>query len=266
VQTPTDGKGPASTFDAVQITVGCTITSIPNPTDPTNGKTLSYTLYDTTLEIDFSNIVYTQSPPCEYAVTEAFTFTIPSAGAVVMAQNSSNSEQLDVITLRDDKIGSYAVTMLNTSSYGGSTFTSTFSFTVTVVDPCAATVVTTFALADLTVINGTTGTRTFTEALDSIETTKNIRTLCGERNYSLVENSAVDITSWIKLTEPTIENFVITVTPTLDAQVKEWNLTLKVRLDDYAANAGVDVAFKIIISSAACDCQLITWDAPAVTT
>lgn len=85
VQTPTDTTQPVSTFDGIKIIVQCTIASIPNPTNPTTGKTLTYTLYDPTLKIDFSNIVYTQSPPCEWPVAESFTFTIPGAAATVMS-------------------------------------------------------------------------------------------------------------------------------------------------------------------------------------
>lgn len=85
IQTPTDTTQPATTFDGVKVTITCTIASIPNPTNPTAGKTLSYTLYDPTLKIDFSNIVYTQSPPCEWPVSQSFAFTIPTNGSTVMS-------------------------------------------------------------------------------------------------------------------------------------------------------------------------------------
>jgi hypothetical protein len=89
-QTPTDTTQPVSTFDGIKLIIRCTIASIPNPTNPTQGKTLSYTLYDPTLKIDFSNIVYTQSPPCEWPVVESFAFTIPAAATTVMSQNTAN--------------------------------------------------------------------------------------------------------------------------------------------------------------------------------
>jgi len=44
-------------FDAVTITIGCTITSIPNPSPPTTG--LTYVLYDPSLSIDLTTIPFT---------------------------------------------------------------------------------------------------------------------------------------------------------------------------------------------------------------
>jgi hypothetical protein len=79
-QTPTDTTQPVTTYDGYKIIVGCTIVSVPTPATPTAGKTLSYTLYDPTLKIDFSNLIYTQSPPCEWPVTKTFAFTIPANG------------------------------------------------------------------------------------------------------------------------------------------------------------------------------------------
>jgi hypothetical protein len=64
-------------FTGVEITVGCTITSVPNPSPPTTG--LSYTLYDPTLTIDVSGIPWTQSPPCDYTATEVITWTNPDS-------------------------------------------------------------------------------------------------------------------------------------------------------------------------------------------
>ena len=124
------------------------------------------------------------------------------------------------------------------------------TFNVIVVDPCISTVITVFTLADLSVINGATGTRTWSEASDSIQTKYNIPTLCGPRTYTLVENAAVDVTSWLALTGPVSGTYTITATPTLDALVKTHNLTVRVRLDLYAAHAGIDVSFNVIVTSA----------------
>jgi len=201
--------------------VACTITSIPNPTNPTSGKTLQYTLSDPTLKIDFSNIVYTQVPPCEWPVTTTYAFTIPAAGTTVMSQNSANPQQLDVITLNVAKVGSYAITLTRTANYlSTGPFTSTFSFTVSVVDPCVSTVITTFTIPDLAVINGNTAFVSFNEATDSIQTQYNIPTLCGPRSYTLRENNAVNVSSWLVLAPgSTAGTYKVTATPTLDSQV-----------------------------------------------
>ena len=71
-----------------------------------------------------------------------------------MSQDTLNSQQLNVITLDIGKLGTYSVTLTNTQLYQGVTYTSSFTFTVTVVDPCVTTVVTPLILADLPVVNG----------------------------------------------------------------------------------------------------------------
>ena len=85
------------------------------------------------------------------------------------------------------------------------------------MDPCIATVVNTFTLADLTVTNGLTAQRNWAEISDSIQDKYNIPVLCGPRTYTLVENNAVVVTSWLALTIPSTGNYRITATPTLDA-------------------------------------------------
>ena len=74
-QTTTYGDDPV--WDAVQITVGCTIATITPDAAPTSG--LTYNLYDTPLLIDLSSWAYTQTPPCDYTVVNSFTWTVPSA-------------------------------------------------------------------------------------------------------------------------------------------------------------------------------------------
>lgn len=183
-----------------------------------------------------------------------------------MSQNAANPQQLDVVSLNISKLGTYAVRLTNTSTYLGVTYTSFFDFNVVVVDPCINTIVTTFVIADLNVINGQTAFTSWSEATDSIQTKYNIPTLCGPRTYTLVENTAVDVTSWLALTSPTTGTYRVTATPTLDALVKTWNLTVRVRLNNYAGNAGIDVPLTVIVAGATCNCSLLTWDPPVQTT
>ena len=54
------GTSTTITFDGVTITVGCTIASVPNPSPPTSANYgLTYTLYDSQLAIDLTNIPFT---------------------------------------------------------------------------------------------------------------------------------------------------------------------------------------------------------------
>jgi len=85
-----------------------------------------------------------------------------------MSQNAANPQQLDVVSLNISKLGTYAVRLTNTSTYLGVSYTSFFDFNVVVVDPCINTVVTTFTIADLNVVNGQTAFTSWNEATDSI--------------------------------------------------------------------------------------------------
>ena len=122
-----------------------------------------------------------------------------------------------MITLDIAKLGSYSVTLTNNQRYLGVSYTSSFTFTVTVVDPCVNTVVTPVILADLTVVNGNTAVRTWSELTDSIQTKYNIPTLCGSRTYALVENNSADVSSWLVLSNPRYGSYNIKASPTLDS-------------------------------------------------
>ena len=102
-------------FDAVQVTVGCTITSVPNPSPPTTG--LTYILYDPQLVIDLTTIPFTQSPPCDYPATNTYVWTNPQPNVIYV--NPFNSLQLSVFTLDKTKLGDHTVTLVNTVNYGG---------------------------------------------------------------------------------------------------------------------------------------------------
>ena len=70
VLTQDTASGANPVFDAVQITVGCTITNIASPTAPAtaDGWTLTYEVYSNALAIDLSTISYPQTPLCGYTV------------------------------------------------------------------------------------------------------------------------------------------------------------------------------------------------------
>ena len=67
--------------------------------DPGNPDTQTYYIYDPTMTIDLTALgtVYTQTPPCELAVTESYAWTIPSDG-VAISEVSGNPMQLTVVS------------------------------------------------------------------------------------------------------------------------------------------------------------------------
>ena len=72
VMTPTYGA--VETYNSLEIVISCTISDIVDVAAPTTG--LEYILYDTTHMIDLSSNVYDQNPPCRYATTNTFSWTI----------------------------------------------------------------------------------------------------------------------------------------------------------------------------------------------
>ena len=247
-------------FDAVELTIGCTITAIADPSPPTSG--LTYTLYEPTHTIDVSTIPFTQTPPCEYAVTESIVWTIDEP-TVISA--SGDGLALYVWTMDPAKLGTHPVTITNTITYDGGTWAPTYSFDITIVDPCEGTELVTQSIEALVTDNGVVGVREFTEVQDTIEVAKGNSDLCGARAYSITYQDDTAIT-WVTVAEKAGEAGVweITADPTLDEHETTHNLKLTVVLTSYTATtAALEINFNVVVSTPACECALVGWDAPA---
>ena len=72
-------------YNSLDIEITCTVTSLVSPAAPTSG--LDYTLYDSTLAIDLSSLVYTQVPPCDKPPTKVATWDLTSV-TDVFTQNA----------------------------------------------------------------------------------------------------------------------------------------------------------------------------------
>jgi hypothetical protein len=116
----TNGGSGSETIDyeAVQWTTGCTIVDIPNPTNPDDSSyTLTYTLYEPTLTIDIRDILWTQSPPCEFAATSTTSWTNPEPNVIYVSPFSDFI--LSVSTMDKTKLGAHTVTLVNSLEYLG---------------------------------------------------------------------------------------------------------------------------------------------------
>ena len=103
IMTPSNGQ--AVTYDKLTVIISCTISSINNVAAPNSG--LTYTLYATTLSVDLSSNVYTQTPDCRFVLTKTASWTIPNGSPIV--QNAANSQQIDVVSLDRTKVGDHNV-------------------------------------------------------------------------------------------------------------------------------------------------------------
>lgn len=249
------------TFDGVTITVGCTITGVPNPSPPTEG--LTYTLYEPTLAIDLTSIPFTQSPPCDYPATNSYAWTNPEP--TIIFANPFNALQLSVWTIDPTKLGSHTMTLVNTVSYDGGSWSPTYSFDITIVDPCASTQLVTQTIETLTTDNGVVGIREFLEVKDTVEVAKGQSDLCGPRAYEIKYQNDDPIT-WVTVAAKAgaKDTYEITADPTLDEHATLHTLKLIVTLTEYTDSTSIlEINFNVNVVTPACECNRVGWDAPA---
>ena len=169
-----------------------------------------------------------------------------------------------VSTIDKTKLGTHDITLTNTLSYLGVTWTPSFTFTVTVVDPCETTVWVDFTIPIITTDNGIPIEQEMEEIKDSVEVAKGQNTLCGPRTYTIAyqDGTAID---WVTIATSvhTDHYMTITVDPTLDEHEATHDLALTMSLDYYPNHAAHVVNFEVIVTTPTCECDRITYDPPA---
>jgi hypothetical protein len=194
--------------------VGCTITAVADPSPPTTG--LTFTLYEPTLAIDLNSIPFTQTPPCDYPATNSIVWTNPDDTFIQV--NPFDDLQLSVWTIDPTKLGDHTMVLTNTVSYLGVSWTPSYTFDITIVDPCTSTALITQAIETLTTDNGVVGIREFEEVKDTKEVEKGQFDLCGPRSYTITYQNDDPIT-WVTVAakaDGTADMYEITADPTLD--------------------------------------------------
>jgi hypothetical protein len=224
-------------WDQVEITVGCTITRIDNPAVPLVAET-TYFVYQSTKIIDLSSTIYLQVPNCNYPVTKTYAWTGITTRSPPLFLVSTNPQAISIQTNKNTEIGTFTVRL-----------------TATIADT---------GITSMTVVNGQVVTQNFVKAADTTETLYQIFSLCGPRTYVIVDSNDVAV-PWIAITPhaSTANTFIITLTPTLDAQEGSWSYRLKVTLDNYPTKPAKYENLSVTVSQAPCNCQLLTWDNPA---
>ena len=166
------------------------------------------------------------------------------------------------------KLGDHTVTLVNTVEYGGGTWTPTYTFDISIVDPCEGTELITQTIEALTTDNGVVGVREFPEVEDTVEVAKGQSDLCGAREYSITydDGTAID---WVTVAAKAgvADTWEITADPTLDEHATTHNLKLTVVLTSYSSTtAALEIPFNLIVATPACECNRVGWDAPAAQT
>jgi hypothetical protein len=274
--TQTTASGADPQFDAVTVTVTCTLTAVANPGNP---PTQQYYIYDATKTIDLSTLTssitgyssngYLQTPNCRMSVTEAKVWTIPSAGQASIKEVTGNKMQLTVQTNTNTNAGTFTVKLVNSitlSTQAGFAVAPEIEFTIEVLDPCATTTFNNVAVNPITMILGATHTQQFTEATTATEQANAGLWLCGNRVYVVVDSSDAAV-SWIAVTgsNPT---YTITAKPILESLIgSTHNYKLKITFADSRYPTPVKkMALDTTITAATCNCNELTWDTPTAIT
>ena len=246
------------------------ITDVASPTAPSTGTgwTLTYNVYELSLGIDLSTILYPQTALCGYTVTEVFTWTIPAAAPITV--DSSNSQKISVFTSDDTLHATYAVTLTNAITHSDGTWSPAMTFNVDVVDPCRTTAIATVDIAaGMTLELGNTATLDFLEAIDGVETSTNLVAVCGPKSYVVVDPGASDAAvSWISIAAKvgSAGTFTITASPILESFVATQSYNLYTTLDNYDdehSHPGRTDTLTIVVQAATCDCTDVVRDHPA---
>lgn len=174
--------------------------------------------------------------------------------------------KLEVQTNDKAHAGTFSVILHNQLEYLGVTFDTEIPFDIEVIDPCTIDTIHTISITTMTIVLGETETQDFTEATCQVETDyPAFGQLCGARTYVVVDGND-DAVTWISISGS--DPYTITASPTDEALVGvTHNYFLKANFADalYITPERLQ-PLDITIVTAVCDCNLLTWDIPAVVT
>ena len=128
----------------------CQVTSFALPSNPAD---VSYTLFEKSLEVDLTSLVYVQSPACGYAYTSSLTWTglesfitsttdflvdVYSQAITTAGSTAASPSQTYALTVEND------ISIASNGPGGSETFAaggSTIGFSVTITNPCYTTTI-----------------------------------------------------------------------------------------------------------------------------
>jgi hypothetical protein len=121
-----------------------------------------------------------------------------------------------------------------------------------VVDPCASTVINSWVINPRTVKNGEKDIYEFTEATDTVQVYNNVPTLCGAREYTVLNPDGTVVTGdWVKVAPKTgaTGTYQITSSPMLEALEGLNSFKLRILLTNYKGapvnHAGLFIDFTV---------------------
>ena len=131
--------------------------------------------------------------------------------------------------------GVYTVVLENTITHTDGSWVTSMTFDVTILDPCESTTINPIDLGTgINVVLGETATLTFSDATDSVEVSKDIDTLCGNRSYKVTPPGSGAQITWITIDDNGDGTYLITASPTDETIVgSHHSYELFTTLDNY---------------------------------
>ena len=147
--------------------------------------------------------------------------------------------------------------------------------TIEVTNPCKTTTIQsiTFVTTPLSVNDGATGTSTFTEPSDGVDTSTGLSKLCGAKTYTVVDNATGNALSgnWAIIRESAtagkMELYVDSkLYPSAISADVVTTIKITTKYADWNTNAGSTSTIAVTIAKVACNCAAMAWTTPALQT
>ena len=151
-----------------------------------------------------------------------------------------------------------------TSTLNDSILTSNsgYTFTITLEDPCRSATLNTPSVANMSVVDGSSATQTYTDVSDSHYTNYGNLNFCGGRTFT-IETTAGAAVAWCTVALTSGSMYTITAAPRSTATELQTthNLRVKIVSNTYSSYiTTVYATFNVVVSNPACDCTLQPWD------
>ena len=240
-------NGVTTVYTAGYIIVDCTILTWTPPTMPTTEES-TYYVFDDDFTITLAP-AFDQQPPCAYTADMYFTWTIPSGAPIY---RTADNYSLLVTTQNVDKTGIYTVFLDNEIIYDGTTWNERVSYNIEILNPCENTEL---VLEDTTIedmeyaVGETQIVQPFTAVTDTITAGITTGGNCGNIIYTLTNLEGSVGTEFVEVVD-LVNDKGIKVFIEDEEFIGYWNITMKVRMEDYNREGYYEFAINITAADA----------------
>ena len=163
---------------------------------------------------------------------------------------------------------STSFTVTSTIDDTGPTNNNSYTFTITLSNPCKTATLNTPSVSTITVADDASNTGTFTDVADSYYTDYGDASFCGTRTFTLTDSGGSSV-SWLSVALTSGTTYTITAAPSsTNTELQATHtITLTVASSTYSSDiSSVTTTFSVVIATPACTCAQQTWDVGTGTT